>query len=552
MTDKKIKGYECRFATHVPSDHPDKADVHIVKEIIHYDDGSTAPNLRYIKDYKRPFWVTNLNARNHQQKKETESLDNLREYSSTQSDLRHKVAQALDKSWSRDYLKKLSSSPYLYGSDVSSTSLIKQNYQEKFPDLLSQYSVAVLDIETDVVNGTDDIIMVTIASKNKLITAVHSNFVRGFADPIKSIHEAVNKYIPEYVDKRNLEVEVVICDTVPDLLRAVFKRAHEWKPDFLAAWNIDFDIPKILDLLEKYNVDPKTILCDPDIPMDLRICKYKQGPKKKVTASGKETPINPAAQWHTLICTSSFYFIDAMCTYKHLRLMQQEESSYALDAILNKELGIRKLKFKEADNYSGLKWHKVMQSNFKLEYTVYNMFDCISVLELDEKTKDLSSTLPTFSGITDFEMFKSQPRRISDALHKFCLNKGHVMATVGSFEEDDPNLPKILNLRGWIITLPAHLSVFGAPCIKEDNSIRTAIRCFVYDSDMVSAYPSVTSALNVSKPTTKRELISIKGVQEAVYRMQNINLVLGSVNAIEYSTNMFNFRKPNDLLQDLI
>ena len=108
-------------------------------------------------------------------------------------------------------------------------------------------------------------------------------------------------------------------------------------------------------------------LCDPAVPYQYRVCRYKEGPTKKVTASGQQKPLNPALQWHTLELTASFYVLDAMCVYKRLRMAKQEEPSYALNAILDKELGIRKLSFTEAEQYSGLKWHQVMQQDFKLE-----------------------------------------------------------------------------------------------------------------------------------------------------------------------------------------
>lgn len=65
----------------------------------------------------------------------------------------------------------------------------------------------------------------------------------------------------------------------------------------------------------------------------------------------------------------------------------------------------------------------------------------------------------------------------------------------------------------------------------------------------VSSYPSDTSVANVSKSTTKRELISIEGVSEDVFRMNNLNLVLGSCNSLEYGIEMFNLPKPEELLK---
>lgn len=70
---------------------------------------------------------------------------------------------------------------------------------------------------------------------------------------------------------------------------------------------------------------------------------------------------------------------------------------------------------------------------------------------------------------------------------------------------------------------------------------RTAIRTNVYDLDSISAYPSAGVACNISKQTTKKELISVEGMSKDDFLYDNINLFSGSINAIEYCTNMFNF-----------
>ncbi len=580
MTEKEVKAIECRFVTHIPAKDSDSPDIHLIKELIHYTDGTTAPNIRFVKDFKRPFWITKKSLRNHQDKKEWEDLDRLDQYMSTQSDLRYNIARALGKGWSKETMRALSSSPYLYGSDITSTALIKHSYQVKYPNVVTGYTVCVYDIETDVVYGTNDIIIGTAILGNKIFTAVTQTFLQGINDPVRLIKEKYHKYLGEYIEQLNLQFEIVVVDNPAEIVKEVFKTVHAWSPDFVVAWNIDFDFPKSIQALENAGYKPEDIFSDPKVPAKYRRCEYKQGKKKKVTASGKVTPITPSSQWHTLYCTAGFYVLDAMCVYKRIRTPPaQEEPSYSLDAILKKELDIGKLKFTEADAYSGLRWHEFMQTKYKAEYVVYNIFDCLAVLELDRKTKDLSHTMPSFAGVTDFDRYTSNPRKIHDALHFYTLDEGKVISASGSSlkkmtdngnpneEEGDPDTSvsdddddeedenaigeklKTLGLTGWIMTLPAHLTVDdGLTVIEEDPSLKTNIRGYVYDSDCRSAYPSATITCNVSKETTKRELSKVEGVDGQVFRMQNMNLVSGPVNAIEYCTMMMNFPKLDDLL----
>ena len=92
------------------------------------------------------------------------------------------------------------------------------------------------------------------------------------------------------------------------------------------------------------------------------------------------------------------------------------------------------------------------------------------------------------------------------------------------------------------MTLPAHNQVVnGLKVIKESSEIVTNARGYVLDSDAVGAYPSSTRTCNVSKETTFREIIDVIGVPEETFRFQNINLLSGHTNAIEYCTTMFKF-----------
>ena len=565
MTIKQL-GIDCKFSIHIPENRKTGTpDFHLVKEEVFYEEDNvkkSKSNLRLIKDYKRPFYITKENKRFNKEKTEWENLENLQEYSCTQSDLRDSIAKSLNKGWSNESIKQLNSSPYVYGADISSTSLLKRKYQEKYPEFRSKFSVCVFDVETDVLNGTEDIIMATIAFKDKLFTSIVKPFVSGYANVDERLHQSATKHIGSYLTKRNMTPEFHVAKDTGSVIKAIFSKLHEWMPDFLAIWNMNFDIPKVLQMLDKYNINPIDVLCDPSIPRELRICKYKLGSQKKITSSGNITPINPAEQWHTLVLTSSFYVIDAMCTYKRIRLGQQDETSYSLNSILDKELGIRKLEFKEAERYEALAWHKFMQMNYKIEYVIYNIFDCISMLELDDKTKDLGYTLPTYAGISDFSNFNKQPKLISDELELFCNKKGYAFATVGNINNDnnsqsidadtgiltEPDTDDVLGLDGWIVALPAYNAMLGMNCILEDSTIKTGIRCHTYDSDAVGAYPTATGAANVSKSTTKKELISIEGVTEEMFRLQNLNFVIGKTNMLEYSSNMFNLPTATQML----
>jgi hypothetical protein len=55
---------------------------------------------------------------------------------------------------------------------------------------------------------------------------------------------------------------------------------------------------------------------------------------------------------------------------------------------------------------------------------------------------------------------------------------------------------------------------------------------------------------NISKETTKRELVSIDGIQPYTQKMQGINLSAGHTNAVEFCCTMLQFPQLKDLLND--
>ena len=70
--------------------------------------------------------------------------------------------------------------------------------------------------------------------------------------------------------------------------------------------------------------------------------------------------------------------------------------------------------------------------------------------------------------------------------------------------------------------------------------------------DIAAAYPSSEVCFNVSRETTKKEIINVIGVDEYTYRMQGINLPLGIPGAIEWCSTMLKFPTMFVLLDDYI
>ena len=557
MSEKKIVAKECRFVTYVPPPYAGADDMHVVKEIIHYDDNTTEAKLNQIRNWKRPIYVTKEGLRDtYQSKKEWEDKANLVEYKTRQADIVQTISRALGHYKLTGTQRNKQQSPHVYGSDILSTALIKRAYAKKYPIDSTKYKVGVFDVETDMIHGTKEVIMASFTCGNIVHTSIKRSFLADFTTHsddyiINKIEELTRHYLPELIDGRKIQTSVEIVDTAFGCVKSCIDMAHKVKPDFFAIWNMEFDIQKVLDECEKAGVDPKDLFSDPSIPPEFRYFKFIKGPAKKKTASGKEMPIKPANRWHTVVAPASFYVIDSMCAYRHLRLSKQELPSYSLDAILKKELKRTKLKFKEADEYTRGKWHTFMQTMYPLEYIVYNRFDCIGVELLDEKTNDLSVSLPMFSGYSDFQNFKSQPRRIVDDLHFLVEEEeGKIIGSTGDVmtDLDDEDTTE---LTGLIITLAAHnVADNGHRILAEAPNVRTNIRTDVADLDVEGSYPNGQAVFNISKETTVKELIKIEGISDDTSKLQCINLSGGQTNAMEFCQLTMGFPSLFEMLEE--
>lgn len=551
-----VKGIECRFATYIPPSTDENGrsnndDFHLIKEQVHLKDGRVVPHVRFVKNFKMPVYTTKIRYRDHQQKREKEKIERLDKWETTRANMTNVIAKALTgETLFRGDPRKLMESPYLYGTDLSSTAYIKQRYLNTYKDFNSYYSVAVFDTETSMFDAQGTILCATLSFKDKAISVVRKDFVSGIHDPVKRIHAVLNTYLGDYIKKRNINWEVLVVDEEIEIVQEIFKRAHEWRPDFIAGWNIDFDIQKCIDACERAKVDPKYIFSDPGTPKGYEFFKYKKGPVAKTSNKGITKKLAPYEQWHWVECPASFLFIDSMCVYYLNRIAEQNEPSYKLDYLLEKHLGVRKLKFKESNHLTenGPAWHKFMQSHYPMEYVAYNGFDCIGVEEFDEKVLDLCMTTPAAAGCTDFSRFNSQPQRLLTQVYWFLFERDYILGNGAGVKDDFDDMT--IGLDGWICTLPAHLiSEKGLRSLNMGDSgvvsdlnqglgLRTNTYILVGDLDVASGYPKGTCCFNTSRETTKKEIVEIEGIPKHVSQLEGINLSGGHNNAIYYSTQM--------------
>ena len=446
---RQLIGLDFKFGMHIPA-NDEREDCHLVKEIRVYDDGTKEPAIRMVKNFKRPFYITKNHYQNHEQKKEFEDINKVHTYYSTQSQLANSIARKLNMTgYRRNSMRDVRDSPFLYGIDVSGTTILHKMYKTKYPNCINPYTVCVLDIETDI--ATNQITVMSIAMEGKIFTRMTKKYIGDRSNVEERIKKLFKENIP--LPENELDVlingmDIAIEDDELIMVRSIFNKLHEWKPDIVSVWNVLFDIGKIVNVCKRFDIDPRDIFSDPDIPKEYRVFKVKEGPKKSVKESGKEVPINVQDQWHTIISTSSFYFIDNMCAYSYVRAGSNAvPGGYGLNNILKHKLNLGKLKFESVNILEGsIEWHNHMSKNRPLEYVVYNQWDVLGVLALEKKTKDLSVNMPVLLGYSNFDIFSSGPKKIIDAFYFYGLENKKVIGSKPNQVDAD----KILGLESWI------------------------------------------------------------------------------------------------------
>lgn len=540
-----VLGREAKHITYVPDQFGKPHDAHFVKEILHMKDGSKHSRLVQWTDYKRPWYVTQKGRRNHTEKKDYELVENLQRYMSTQVNMTREIAKILG-----DYsqgpnpqLRKLARSPYLYGADVSSTCCLKNDYQTRYPGLISRNTVAGGDIETNVYeDGKDgEIICMSVTHKENVYLAYLKKWVSDIADPVGQTYAEMES-LPELkalMHGRNLKIEVEVVNSPADIVIQCFRRLHQWKPDFFAFWNIEFDMSRILNTLKEYGVDPADVFSDESVPRNFRHFHFKKDQAMMTTASGVSKSRGPQDQWHWITAPSTFQCIDSMSTYRVTRLAKGKEPSYALGYILNKELSVNeettlakegdlekflekcekkinqtpgsyphwfindqpahglhearigdtvrlhvdfgKLDFEAVANLNGIEWHREMQTKHKIKYGLYNIIDSMRLEQLDEKIDDLGRSITLFSKSSDFKNFSSNPKRLIDDMHFWYLKRGQVIGT--SSDQMVHELDQfVVSHKDWIVTLPSYMAgQHGVRCVKDLPNYHTLIFAHVAD-----------------------------------------------------------------------
>lgn len=586
--DNKIKEYrnkgvklvskECKHATYTINRNFEKdQDALIVKEWLVFDNGDRLPTVSTKIDYQRPYWITKKPYRDHKEKIHFEELKRVDKFQCRQKDLQRNLYNHLGKGRPTDSIRMLARQPYVYGCDYGAEDYYKQSVMDRWKDSFQPNTITVIDSETDMTKpGIFDPIMWSEVNDYEVIFYYNEEWAKGVPNYATKVREQYQQTLKEYMDQirdflkdkkgnypdwidtlEQLPLRIVPGKDSLDITDKMVDNLHRTQPDIVTGWNVFFDVSAIHGVYDRNNIDPADRLSDPRIDKNLRNAFIRKGNAEFVNARGQTFKRSPFECWDEMVHTASFRFADSMQIYYLLRKAGGKESGgYSLDAVLNRQIGVGKVKLASDDikvpSNTAL-WHTLMQRDKKVEYGVYNIFDSLALRAQEYKNNDLTTQLSMLAGAANYEKFSSQPYINSVDMHFSAMRDNQkVICTTSDEMENEDDKEIILDRGGWIVTFQPHMvAPMGLYLFKDLPTVQSTVYKFGADADVETTYPTAEIIMNVGKEQTNAEPGKLIGVSGEEQRRQSINVTAGKVNAIEIMQSI-NKLRPLDDWADMI
>jgi len=132
------------------------------------------------------------------------------------------------------------------------------------------------------------------------------------------------------------DYHIVMCNTEPELLKGIFDKINEYKPDVCEFWNMPYDMPKMKARMEILGMDPVEVISDSDFfPREIQFVQFHMDNR----------PIDISERNSYIRASTTTQYIDQMQNYAGIRKGRKSYGSNKLDNIANIELGMGKWSF---------------------------------------------------------------------------------------------------------------------------------------------------------------------------------------------------------------
>jgi len=265
------------------------------------------------------------------------------------------------KNGNRTENRKIHQHPDVFNSDMN----IEDHYRFRFDKMYKNDTVPItksfFDIEVDSINMVGDfpepgecpVNAITLILQEQ--QQVYTFLLRNKANPLiaefensvldGSIFPELEAFVvnavggPEMAAKYNINFKYNFLfydeDDEINLIKDLFNALNNFKPDFVLAWNMGFDVPYLIARCQKLGYAPEDIMCHPDFKN--KIAQYFVDERMKSEF---------AERGDFALISSYSVFLDQMIQFASRRKGQSRFISFTLDFIGEAVAKVRKLDYK--------------------------------------------------------------------------------------------------------------------------------------------------------------------------------------------------------------
>lgn len=459
---------------------------------------------------------------------------------------------------------RLFTHPAVMAADTQIEDHYRLRFSEEYLNEIIPISKTYLDIELDnrgdnfnghIEYGKYPINAVTVCMEhiNKTFT-----FLLRYEDN-KSQDDFINKMSPElfkelkeFIKKQvggekgeikfgldEMDYQILFYDDEVSLLVDVFKCINTYKPDFVMAWNMAFDIPYIIYRLVALGIDPKEVICHPDFKN--KVCDY-------FIDTRNESIFAERGDYATI--SSYSVYLDQMIHFASRRKSQSAIASFSLDNIGELTVGIKKLDYRHiTQDLSELPF-----KDYKT-FVFYNIMDTIVQKCIEKKTGDIDYIFgKCVQNCTRYHKGHRQTVYLTNRCKKEFKHFGEGYVVGNNVNAIDPD--RDTKIPGAFVGDSSLVSDYAKIKI---NGKAVDIFNLLDDFDFKSLYPSIDREFNEA-PNTLIGLIKpeIENVTNSVFKERanestggNFLEDIHSRNWLEFCTRWFFMADYSELIDDV-
>lgn len=303
----------------------------------------------------------------------------------------------------RGEISRIHTHPDIFGSDIHIEDYYRYEFAKTYKNEPCKITKSFLDIEADIEHMIGDFpqlgecpvnaITLILQEQNKgytfLLEDPTNPQIEEFKQQVidKSIFKELKMFIKTQIDGYNnpgLSDKYGVNDidfsflfykneNEINLIADLFKAINAYKPDFVLAWNMSFDIPYLIERCRVLGYDPEKIICHPDFKLPL--CEYFVDERMK----------NEFAERGDFALISSYStYLDQMIQYASRRKGQSKPLSYGLDYTGETVAKVHKYDYKHITTDIA----QLPRKSYKT-FVFYNIMDVIVQWCIENRTQDV-------------------------------------------------------------------------------------------------------------------------------------------------------------------